>query len=142
MGAVEVSVDDGATWHPATGRETWSYTWTPTGAGPVTLRSRAADDSGNLGAPSAGVSVTVGGRTCPCSLFGAMTPADAHVNDNQPIEVGVRFRADQDGFITGLRYYKGAGWTRNARRSPVDARRHAAGRRPPSPASPPPAGSR
>ena len=29
VGAVEVSVDGGASWHPADGRETWSYTWTP-----------------------------------------------------------------------------------------------------------------
>ena len=29
VGAVEVSVDGGVSWHPADGRETWSYTWTP-----------------------------------------------------------------------------------------------------------------
>ena len=27
VGAVEVSLDGGATWHPADGRERWSYTW-------------------------------------------------------------------------------------------------------------------
>jgi hypothetical protein len=48
VGAVEVSVDAGATWHAATGRETWSYTWTPILGGPVTPLARAADDSGNL----------------------------------------------------------------------------------------------
>ena len=48
VGGVEVSVDGGATWHPATGRESWSYTWTPTASGQVTVRSRAVDDSGNL----------------------------------------------------------------------------------------------
>jgi N,N-dimethylformamidase beta subunit-like protein len=48
VGAVEVSVDAGATWHPATGRETWSYTWTPVSGGPVTPLARAADDSANL----------------------------------------------------------------------------------------------
>jgi uncharacterized protein DUF4082/Big-like domain-containing protein len=53
--------------------------------------------------------VTVGGRTCPCSLFGDRAPVDAAVNDSEPVEVGVRFSADQDGFITGLRYYKRAG---------------------------------
>ncbi len=112
VGAVEVSVDDGATWHPATGRESWSYTWTPDRAGPITLRTRAADDSGNLSAASAGVTVTVSGRTCPCSMFGAMAPAGSTNNDGPtPIEAGVRFRSDQDGLITALRYYKGAGWT-------------------------------
>jgi hypothetical protein len=52
VGAVEVSVDDGATWHPATGREAWSYAWTPDRTGALTVLSRAADDSGNLGATS------------------------------------------------------------------------------------------
>jgi hypothetical protein len=48
VGAVEVSVDAGVTWHPATGRETWTYTWTPASSGVVTPLARAADDSGNL----------------------------------------------------------------------------------------------
>src|SRR5207248_3723209 len=29
VGGVEVSVDGGATWHPAAGRSSWSYTWMP-----------------------------------------------------------------------------------------------------------------
>ena len=32
-------------------------------------------------------------------------PADA---DNVPVEVGVKFRAGQNGYITGLRFYKGS----------------------------------
>jgi Domain of unknown function (DUF4082)/Bacterial Ig-like domain/Bacterial Ig domain len=111
VGAVEVSVDNGASWHPASGREAWSYSWTPDRLGAVTLLSRAADDSGNLGAASAGQSVIVTARSCPCTLFGAMVPGDTAVNDGMQIEVGVRFRADQNGVITGLRYYKGATWT-------------------------------
>ena len=109
VGGVEVSVDNGATWHPANGRDTWSYTWTPTTPGQVTVRARATDDSGNLSAPAT-VTVTVGGRSCPCSLFGQVTPSGTTVDDD-PVEVGVRFRSDQAGTITGLRYYRGAGWT-------------------------------
>jgi len=60
VGGVEVSVDGGTTWHPATGRSSWSYNWTPSGAGTVTLKSRAVDDSGNLEAAGGGVSVTIG----------------------------------------------------------------------------------
>src|SRR5690606_24384457 len=30
VGGVEVSVDNGASWHPAVGRENWSYSWRPT----------------------------------------------------------------------------------------------------------------
>jgi hypothetical protein len=105
VGAVEVSVD-GSTWHAATGRDNWRYTWTPSAPGQVTLRSRAADDSANLGSETA-VVVSVGGtRSCPCSLFGN-APVDLSGNDNMgSIEAGVRFRADDDGFITALRYYR------------------------------------
>ncbi len=59
VGGVEVSVDGGTTWRRATGRASWTYSWTPTATGTVTIRSRAADDSGNLEAPGAGRSVNV-----------------------------------------------------------------------------------
>jgi len=59
VGGVEVSTDNGATWHPATGRGTWSYTWTPAAPGATTIKSRATDDSGNIEVPGAGISVTV-----------------------------------------------------------------------------------
>jgi N,N-dimethylformamidase beta subunit-like, C-terminal/Concanavalin A-like lectin/glucanases superfamily/Galactose oxidase-like, Early set domain/Bacterial Ig domain/Glyoxal oxidase N-terminus len=59
VGGVEVSADGGATWHPATGRGTWTYTWIPAAGGAVTLKSRAVDDSGNLETPGAGVGLTV-----------------------------------------------------------------------------------
>ena len=60
VGGVEVSVDGGTTWRRANGRASWSYSWTPTTAGTYTIRSRAADDSGNLESPAAGRTVTVG----------------------------------------------------------------------------------
>ena len=62
VGGVEVSVDDGITWHPAQNRENWLYTWVPFSTGPATILSRAVDDSGNLETPSAGVHVTVEAR--------------------------------------------------------------------------------
>jgi hypothetical protein len=61
VAAVEVSVDGGQTWHPASGRATWSYTWTPTTPGGSTFLSRAVDDSGILETPSVRIDVTVGG---------------------------------------------------------------------------------
>ena len=48
VGAVEVSTDGGQSWRPASGRERWSYTWTPTSGGNVTPLVRAVDDSGHL----------------------------------------------------------------------------------------------
>ena len=38
-------------------------------------------------------------------------PSVPNVNDGQGIEVGMRFRSTQNGFITGIRYYKGSGTT-------------------------------
>jgi hypothetical protein len=46
---------------------------------------------------------------CPCTIWTpAATPANAAVTDGQPIEVGVKFRSDSDGFVTAVRFYKGA----------------------------------
>ena len=59
VAAVEVSTDGGQTWHPASGRQNWSYTWTPSVPGPVTILARASDDSGNVEIAGNGVSVTV-----------------------------------------------------------------------------------
>jgi hypothetical protein len=59
VGGVEVSVDGGQTWHPATGRESWSYTWTISASGSINLKSRAVDDSGNLETSSPGITVNV-----------------------------------------------------------------------------------
>src|SRR5690606_9921055 len=54
------------------------------------------------------VNVTVGG---PYSLFGMATPPQASAADTGSVEVGLRFSAEVDGFVTGVRFYKGAGNT-------------------------------
>jgi hypothetical protein len=113
VGGIEVSVDGGATWHPAAGRSSWTYNWTaPTSGATVTLRSRAVDDSGNLETPSAGVTITVGSgtTTCPCSMWSSgTTPTGPSDPDTSPVEIGVKFRTSVPGFVTGIRFYKGAG---------------------------------
>lgn len=49
VAGVEVSTDDGRTWHPAEGTMRWRYRWTSAaGEKPVAIRSRAVDDSGNV----------------------------------------------------------------------------------------------
>src|SRR5439155_14306947 len=119
VGGVEVSVDGGSTWHPAQGRENWSYTWTPGPAGPTVIKSRAVDDSGNLEDPAtsasvtaAGISATVNAETpasCPCSIWNrSVTPSIPAANDTNAVELGVRFHADSNGYITGIRFYKDA----------------------------------
>ncbi|WP_406695926.1 DUF4082 domain-containing protein [Singulisphaera sp. Ch08] len=59
VGGIEVSVDGGKTWRRALGRENWTYSWTPTISGLILIQSRATDDSANIGAPSASLSVNV-----------------------------------------------------------------------------------
>ncbi len=108
VGGVEVSVDGGVTWHPALGRQSWSYSWTPSTTGAVTLKSRAADDSGNVETPSAGVSVTVGSSSpcSSCTIWSNSTTPGGPDADFEAVEIGVRFRASVAGSITGLRFYK------------------------------------
>ncbi len=109
VGGVEVSTDGGSTWHPAEGRGTWTYKWDATGNGPVTIRTRAVDDSGNIETPGAGVQVGVG---CPCRLFGdSAVPAMPADSDTTSLEAGVKFTSSVSGWATGVRFYKGTGNT-------------------------------
>ena len=54
VAGVEVSTDNGSTWHPATLTTPadqsvgWSYTWAAHGSPTTTIKSRAVDDSANL----------------------------------------------------------------------------------------------
>lgn len=61
VAAVEVSLDGGRTWHPATGTTFWSYTFTATRD--TQVLARAVDDSVNLGpaSPPLVVRVTTAG---------------------------------------------------------------------------------
>jgi hypothetical protein len=108
--SVEVSVDGGTTWSAATGGGGWTMAWTPSGAGSVNLRVRAVDDWGNRESEGPGITVTVNPAPpplCPCTAWDPGTvPGTVDGNDGTAIEVGVRFRADVDGVITGVRFYK------------------------------------
>ena len=113
VAGVEVSVDGGLTWQPATGTTNWSFSWLPTAQGTVTIKSRAFDDIGNLESPGGSegsantVTVTVVAGTpptnCPCSILYSTCAEsdqqnDLNQNDGQGgITVGVKFKADFDG---------------------------------------------
>ena len=109
IGAVEVSVDSGETWHLAEGAEDWSYTWTPEELGPTTILARATDDSANLGA-SAEVNVEVTAQACPCSIWDESFEAPQD-SDSSAIELGVKFRTEVTGYVSGIRFYKTSGNT-------------------------------
>jgi hypothetical protein len=106
VGAVEVSVDGGTTWHPAAGRTSWSYSWNPATTGAVTISVRAVDDSGNIQGTPTTRSVTIAQATCPCSIWPSTTPNTAPDADPGSIELGTRFRSSSNGRITALRFYK------------------------------------
>lgn len=104
VGGVEVSVDGGLSWHPAEGREDYSYTGVLYGRGTGAIQVRAIDDSGNIQATPTKITVN---SACPCSLFGALTPTTASTDDTAAVTLGTRFTVAAGGFITGIRFYKG-----------------------------------
>ncbi|MDI2130222.1 DUF4082 domain-containing protein [Yinghuangia seranimata] len=113
VAGVEVSVDNGATWHPANGRASWTYTFTPTALGQITIKTRATDDSARSETPGAGLTVTVATNvppppvTCPCTIWPDGTlPSAGPDPESTSVELGVKFKADRDGYITGVRFYK------------------------------------
>jgi methionine-rich copper-binding protein CopC len=107
VAGVEVSVDGGLTWHPATGRSSWSYTFTPHSTGQFTIISRATDDSANIEIPTSKVTVNPNLNPGVYSLWAAnATPASIDGGDGQSVTVGLQFKSDVDGFITGIKFYK------------------------------------
>lgn len=108
VAGVEVSTDGGDTWRLAQGTTSWSFSYIQQGSGSVPVKARAIDDSANMSAAGTTVNVTVGG---PFSLFGQATPFQASVADSGSVEVGVRFSSEVDGYVTGVRFYKGTGNT-------------------------------
>lgn len=117
VAGVEYSTDAGASWHPAQGTSPWSFTYVQHGIGDTGLRVRAVDDSANIGAAT---TRTFSVR-CPCSIFGSAPPptaitsnagvADPSADDPSAAELGLRFTPTVAGFVTGVRFYKGAGNT-------------------------------
>ena len=104
VAGVEVSTDGGTTWRPATGTTSWSYSWVAHGNPSTTIRTRAVDDSGNIESPSAGRQLNVG---CTCSIWGtASAPTLSDSGSATAVEVGVKFRSDVSGKVTGVRFYK------------------------------------
>ncbi|HEY3016693.1 MAG TPA: DUF4082 domain-containing protein, partial [Nocardioides sp.] len=72
-------------------------------------RVKSRDAASNLATSSDFTFTTVAAASCPCSVWASSTtPAIASQTDSSPIEVGVKFRANQTGQITGVRFYKGA----------------------------------
>ena len=75
------------------------------------------DDSANIGGPVSRTFTVA----CPCSVFGSapfptthtsqVGPATASQADTSAYELGLRFMPTSNGFVTGVRFFKGAGNT-------------------------------
>jgi len=83
-------------------------TFTPTAgySGNASFAYTVGDSDGGSATASVGVFVNSASAESLFSLNS--TPATISSNDHTPVEVGIKFSADTDGVITGIRFYKGA----------------------------------
>ncbi|MFI5348415.1 MAG: N,N-dimethylformamidase beta subunit family domain-containing protein [Elusimicrobiota bacterium] len=88
VGGVEISTNNGANWHAAEGRASWTYSWTPASTAFVTPMSRATDDSGNLEGRS--------GANNPVPSLSALSPSSATVGS-----AGFTMSVTGSNFING-----------------------------------------
>ena len=87
---------------------TASSTYTATLRGGAT-DPRIKDPAGNALASNVTWSFTTGTDGCPCTIWpSTATPAVASASDTGAVNLGVKFRSDVTGFITGIRFYKGS----------------------------------
>ena len=105
---------------PAATYDAASRTLTFTPSQPLTASTTytatvsGAKDAANNTMASLSWSFTTATSTsaCPCSIWPSTTePATASTADSSAVELGVKFQTSQDGFITGIRFYKGTGNT-------------------------------
>lgn len=106
VAGVEVSTDGGVTWHRATGRATWTYSWNVSTAGTTNIKSRAVDDSGNIETPSGGITVNVPPPAFSTIWNSGTVPNVPDAGADGSVELGVKFKADTAGSIVGIRFYK------------------------------------
>ncbi|MEV6238161.1 DUF4082 domain-containing protein [Lentzea sp. NPDC051838] len=109
---VDISTDDGATWTPVDAHtEKWTLVITPTTPGPLTIHARAHTAS-TTGPVTVSRTIQVGGATTPPiispNLFLNDAPEpDANDSDTAPVELGLRFLPDRNGFLTGAGIRRG-----------------------------------
>jgi len=94
---------------------TGNISGTPTAAGTFTFTVQATDASSPQQTATQSLSIviiSVGGGPCPCTIWPSTAlPGIADSGPDSAVEVGVTFRADLNGYITGIRFYKGVGNT-------------------------------
>ncbi|HST64949.1 MAG TPA: DUF4082 domain-containing protein, partial [Mycobacteriales bacterium] len=117
--SVQFTVKQGTTTVPGTvalNADRTVATFTPSaqlsGATSYTATVKGTDDSGNAMPAVYSWSFTTGTprpAACPCTIFdGFSQPAIASAQDPGAIELGTKVRFDTNGFVTGVRFFKGA----------------------------------
>ena len=86
MDRVEVSTDDGATWHLAQGTANWTYQWNIPSDGSYALKVRGTDLNGNVETPGPAVNVTVAGS---CLVLSATPTVVPPTNTSVPTNTNV-----------------------------------------------------
>ncbi|WP_202915870.1 DUF4082 domain-containing protein [Pontibacter pamirensis] len=86
----------------------WSFAWSNVAAGTYSITAKATD---NMGAVTTSAARTVKvTAVCPCTVF---KPSDAPGGDlyfdNQGIQLGMKIRSTESGYVTGVRFYKQSG---------------------------------
>ncbi len=74
-------------------------------------QARSADSLGALGTSGDLIFTTLAAGTsaCPCTIWSSpITPAIVSDADTSAVELGVKFTSDVNGYITGIRFYKGS----------------------------------
>jgi VCBS repeat-containing protein len=105
------SVSGSTSYNPATNTVTFTPgTLNPTTTYTVTV-SAAKDHAGNTMAADSWSFTTNSGVTNATIWPSTAVPGNTSANDTGTYELGVKFRSDTAGFITGVRFYKGAGNT-------------------------------
>jgi PKD repeat protein len=88
--------------------QTLTVTWNQTsggGKGNVSLQGVALAGGSSTATPTPTPTPT--GPTCPCSIWSATSvPTVAADSDTQAVELGVKFKSDVAGYITGIKFYK------------------------------------
>lgn len=94
---------------------TGSITGTPTVVGTFNFTAQVADSSSPPQVASQPLSIAItnsGGASCPCTIWPSTTvPGIPDSGPDSAVELGVKFRSDIAGYITGIRFYKGSGNT-------------------------------
>ena len=85
---------------------------TPTGTGTTNFTVQVRDSSSTVQTAQATLSITITTAapppTCPCTIWpNTATPGTTDTGTGPSLELGVRFTANSNGFITGIRFYKG-----------------------------------